>query len=569
MTTFAGPVMQLPSELASAVAAALADWTAKGGTRRLWARDASLWTNHDEARWLGWLDIAGEMLADRARLADAAETAKGFGHVVVLGMGGSSLCPDVLARTFGAVPGRPRLLIVDSTDPAQVRRIEASIDLANTLFVVASKSGSTLEPNIFLQHFLDRVRAKIGTAECGSRFVAITDPGSKVEGIAKTNGFRRVYHGLPTIGGRYSALSAFGMVPAAAMGLDVARLLERARAMTDACREPDAARNPGVALGVALGVLAKRGRDKMTIFASPGLAAIGAWLEQLVAESTGKLGRAIIPVDGETLAAPAVYGDDRVFVHVRLVSAPDAAQDAGVAKLAAAGHPVLRIDVADAMDLGAEFFRWEFATAVAGSILGIHPFDQPDVEASKVETKKLTSAFEAEGSLPAEKSFRAAGALSFFADHRNEEALAGAPTSGAIVAAHFARLTAGDYFALLLYVDMNAEHEAIAQQIRLIVRDRRRVATCVGFGPRFLHSTGQAYKGGPDSGVFLQVTCDDARDLPVPGQKYTFGVVKAAQARGDFAVLAERGRRALRVHVTGDVAAGLRTLRDFAAAARP
>src|SRR5687767_6610898 len=456
MTSLAPPVVRLPGDLAKRVDDALAAWTGRGGTRRLWARDASLWSNADEARWLGWLDIAHQQLDRIEHLHDIADTAHGFAHVVVLGMGGSSLCPDVLARTFGRVPGRPRLSILDSTDPAQIRRLDASIDVAGTLFFVSSKSGGTLEPNIFLDHFLDRVRHAVGAGEAGSRFVAVTDPGSKVDELARANGFRRVCHGVPSIGGRYSALSDFGTAPATAMGLDVAEFLSRARRMADACRVDDAGANPGVALGVALGALALAGRDKLTIVASPGVGSIGAWLEQLVAESTGKRGLGIVPVDGEVVASPDVYGADRVFAYVRLASAPDASQDALVDALADAGHPVLRLDVADPMDLGAEFFRWEIATAVAGSMLGINPFDQPDVEASKIETKKLTTAYEASGALPPETPIATGRGLSLFTDGLNAQALAqaaGGPLPvEATIKAHLARMGDGDYFGLLLYV---------------------------------------------------------------------------------------------------------------------
>lgn len=567
MSRFAPPQIRLPDDLAGPADEAFADWASRDGTRRIWDRDASLWTGRDEAKWLGWLDVVDRQLATAPHLVEAADAAKDFAHVVVLGMGGSSLCPDVMARTFGRVPGRPRLAVLDSTDPAQVKRVESSLDLDETLFIVASKSGSTLEPNLFLQYFLARVKAAVGPARTGSHFAAITDPGSKVEAAARAGGFLRVWTGEPEIGGRFSALSDFGMVPAAALGLDVVQFLGRARAMAAACREPDPRKNPGAALGVALAALAAAGRDKMTIVASPGLAALGAWLEQLVAESTGKEGRAILPVDGEPLGDPQVYGRDRAFVHVRLARGLDERQDEALRRLAEAGHPVVRIDVADPMDLGAEFFRWEFATAVAGARMGIHPFDQPDVEASKVETRKLTASFERDGALPAESPILAGGGLDFFADERNAARFARAATAEDLLRAHLARLEPGDYFGLLLYVDMNPEHEAIAQEIRLHVRDRARVATCVGFGPRFLHSTGQAYKGGPASGVFLQVTCDDALDLPVPGLRSTFGVVKAAQARGDLAVLASRGRRALRVHLGTHVGDGLRALRDLVARA--
>jgi hypothetical protein len=436
------------------------------------------------------------------------------------------------------------------------------VDLARTLFVVSSKSGTTLEPNIFKQYFFERVKQTVGPGKAGERFIAITDPGSELEKAARTDGFRHVLFGLPSIGGRYSALSDFGMAPAALMGLDVARLLEAARAMARACAVAGPGdENPGAALGAILGVLANRGRDKITLIASSGIHDLGAWLEQLLAESTGKAGKGLIPVDREPLGPAEAYGRDRVFVHLRLGSAPDAAQDRAVASLEAAGQPVVRIEVPEPYGIAAEFFRWEFATAVAGAILGINPFDQPDVEASKVATRRLTDEFEQTGRLPVETPILEAEGIRLFADPRNGADLAGGGrTLAGVLRAHLGRIGPGDYAALLAYIEMSTAHEAALQAIRLRVRDRRRVATCLGFGPRFLHSTGQAYKGGPNTGVFLQVTCDDARDLPVPGQRYSFGVVKAAQARGDLAVLAERGRRALRVHLGPDVAAGLGTL---------
>ncbi len=554
----------LPADLETAVAASLREWTAEGRVARLWARDARLWTGADEASWLGWLDVGESELGRAAELARLAEDVRqaGFTHVLLLGMGGSSLCPEVLALTFGKQPGWPALSVLDSTDPAQVRAAEGRVDLRRTLFVVSSKSGSTLEPNIFKQYFFERVRETVGRDQAGERFVAITDPGSKLEQVARAEGFRRVLFGLPSIGGRYSALSDFGMAPGALMGVDVPRLLANAREMARACaaRGP-AEENPGAVLGTIMGVLAHRGRDKVTLIASPGIHDLGAWLEQLLAESTGKLGKGLIPVDREPLGAPAVYGRDRLFVYLRLDPAPDPEQDRGVAALQAAGQPVVRIAVPEPYRIAAEFFRWEFATAVAGSILGIHAFDQPDVEASKVATRRLTDEFEKTGRLPDETPILEADGIRLFADARNaRELAAGGRTLAGVLHAHLGRLRPGDYAAFLGYVEMTAAHEAALQAMRARVRDRHRVATCLGFGPRFLHSTGQAYKGGPNTGVFLQVTCDDARDLPVPGQRYTFGVVKAAQARGDLEVLAERGRRALRVHLGPDVAAGLATL---------
>jgi transaldolase/glucose-6-phosphate isomerase len=566
----------LPADLDAAVKKNLNDWRASGKVRRLWQQDASLWTNEDEAKWLGWLGITDEQLANAAKLKALADEVKsgGFSDILLLGMGGSSLCPEVLALTFPQTSGFPRLHILDSTDPAQIRSIEKQVDLAKTLFIVSSKSGSTLEPNIYKQYFFERVQQTVGTDkdkgknQAGSRFVAITDPGSKMQLVAERDRFRHIFYGLPSIGGRYSALSNFGMVPAAAMGLDTGNFIERTKEMVEACKPPvPVEQNPGVMLGLILGAAAKLGRDKITLITSPEIADLGAWLEQLIAESTGKVGKGIIPVDREEIGAPDLYGNDRIFAYVRLETAPDAAQDAKVAALENAGNPVVRIAVADIYNLGQEFFRWEIATAVAGSILGINAFNQPDVEASKIVTKQLTSAYESTGSLPAEKPIVEEAGVKLFTDDKNAAALAQAIGSDRslknYLRAHLARLVAGDYFAVLGYVEMNADHESLLQELRMAVRDGKRVATCLGFGPRFLHSTGQAYKGGPNSGVFLQVTCDDAQDLPVPGQKYTFGVVKAAQARGDFQVLADRNRRALRVHLGSDVKAGLGKLAEL------
>jgi len=480
---------------------------------------------------------------------------------LLLGMGGSSLCPEVLRMTFGKIKGFPELHVLDSTDPVQIKAIEAKLDLKSTLCIVSSKSGSTLEPNIYKQYFFERVKAKVGEKEAGNRFVAITDPGSHMQEIAIADKFREIFFGVASIGGRYSALSNFGMVPAAIMGLDVEKLLQTTQEMVAACGPRSAAQeNPGVVLGTILGVAATHGRDKLTIIASPGIFDLGAWLEQLIAESTGKVGKGIIPVDRERVVRPSTYGNDRVFAYLRLASKPNKAQDGAVMALQRAGHPVVSISVSDAYALGQEFFRWEIATAVAGSIMGINAFNQPDVEASKVETRKLTSEYEAKGKLPIEVPFFEAGGMQFFADEKNVAAIHGGLNAAAVLKRHLCRISAGDYFAVLGYIPMNAENEKALQAIRHTVRDKKKVATVLGFGPRFLHSTGQAYKGGPNSGVFLQITCDNVKDLPVPGQKYTFGVVKAAQARGDFAVLAERARRALRIHLGKNLKSALATL---------
>jgi transaldolase/glucose-6-phosphate isomerase len=566
-----GMTAALPADLSNTLQAALADWTKNGKVQRLWKKDASLWTGTDEAQWFGWLSIVEEQLAQVELFRGLASEvrAEKFSHALLLGMGGSSLCPEVMKMTFGKMDGFPEMFVLDSTDPAQVLSTEKKVDLAHTIFIVSSKSGTTLEPNIYHQYFYERAKQAVGAAEAPKRFIAITDPGSQLETVAKKEGFRRIFHGVPSIGGRYSALSHFGMAPAAVQGIDVPRFLKSAADMVRACgADVPAETNPGVKLGVILGMLAAHGRDKITLIASPGIHDLGAWLEQLLAESTGKQGKGLIPVDRETPGPAKDYGKDRVFVYVRLNSASDIGQDEAVEALEASGQPVILIEVNEIYDLGQEFFRWEIATAVAGSMIGIDAFNQPDVEASKIETRKLTSEYEKTGSLPAEMPFYVGSAseavVKLFADSRNSLELTGAAGGKSSLVdylrAHLSRLRAGDYFALLGFIQMNEEHEAALQAMRHAVRDTKRVATCLGFGPRFLHSTGQAYKGGPNTGVFLQLTCDDAKDVAIPGQKFTFGVVKAAQARGDFAVLAERGRRALRVHLGEDVNAGLRTL---------
>jgi transaldolase/glucose-6-phosphate isomerase len=554
---------KLPTALQEQVDAALDHAAAEGWTRRLWAKDASLWTGKDEGLWLGWLAAASGGAVDLAALEALAQQVRSghFERAVLLGMGGSSLGPEVLAQTFDPAPGHPDLIVLDSTDPAQIARVEAMIDPARTLFIVSSKSGTTLEPDILRAHFFALAQAALGEGNAGAHFIAVTDPGSRLEADAKRDGFAHVFHGDPEIGGRYSVLSNFGMVPAAVLGLDIASLFDRAATMARACGASAPPRaNPGFQLGAVLGVLAKGGRDKVTIIASDPIADIGAWLEQLLAESTGKQGKGLIPVDAEPLGTPRDYGDDRLFVYLRLEGQDDAARDQAVRELEEAGAPVVRITVADRKALVQEFVRWEIAVAVAGAVIGIDPFDQPDVEASKVKTRALTDAYEKTGALAAEAPIFSKGAIGVYADGPNAAALAkaaGARTLEAWLDAHFRRAGAGDYVGILAYLDRNRQNTERLQKLRKAIRNERKVATVLGFGPRFLHSTGQAYKGGPNSGVFLQITARPAVDIPVPGRKFSFGVVEAAEARGDLEVLAERGRRLLRIDLGEDVAGGL------------
>ena len=559
----------VPSDLRGAVDAAAADWRANHKVERFWQKDPSLWTQDGEEKWMGWIDIVERQQKDLATFAELGGDVESadFRSVLLLGMGGSSLCPEVLSKTFGPRPGFPELHIVDSTDPAQVKAACDSVDLAETLVIVASKSGSTLEPNILKQYFFDQMRRAVGADDVGGHFMAITDPGSKMEQVAKADNFRGIFYGDPEIGGRYSALSNFGVVAATVTGLNVETLLAEAAKAVAAAKLP-VAENPGVQLGLLLGTAANAGRDKITIFTSPEIADLGAWLEQLIAESTGKQGKGITPVDLEAIGAPSVYGNDRVFAYVRLKDTTDASQDAKVDALEAAGHPVVRFEIGDRYEIFGQFFTWEIATAVAGSVIGINPFNQPDVEAAKIETRALTTEYEKSGKLPQRTPFLTgksdSGApFALYATDAYAAKLKGAAPSqtlAGILRAHLDQLVAGDYFATVAFLPMFDEHVAAIQSFRHKVRDQKRVATCLGFGPRFLHSTGQDYKGGPNTGVFLQITADHADDMDIPGQKYSFGVVIDAQAAGDLAVLESRGRRALRVHLGTDVAAGLKAL---------
>ncbi len=538
-------------------------WTAKGYIRRLWAKDKTIWANTDEDKWLGWLDAPTAAKANLAQLEAFAAKVKAakWTDVVLLGMGGSSLGAEVLREVL-VKHGTPKFHILDSTNPDEVGTLDKKLNPASTLFIVASKSGSTLEPNLFKDFFFDRVAKTVGKDKAGSHFVAITDPGSSLEKDAKAEGFADIFAGDKTIGGRYSVLSNFGLVPAAAMGVDLKAFVANALA-AEAASGPlsPPATNPGTQLGIALGTLAKAGKDKLTIFASKGLASFGAWAEQLVAESTGKHGKGIIPIDGEPAGSAASYGKDRVFVVLKLKG--EDARDSLVAALKTSGHPVIEIEVDEPAQLARLFYVFEIATAVVGAALEINPFDQPDVEAAKIKAKAL---MEAGGAKDTDKPVFAGGGVAVYADPENAKALAGAKTLEDVLKAHFKRVGTGDYIALVGFIERNSAHAAEFDAIRAVLRDKTGAAVCLGFGPRFLHSTGQAYKGGPATGLFVQVTGKPAHDVAVPGRGYTFGAVIAAQAAGDLGVLVERGRRAIRVHLD-NVDQGLATLRRAVEAA--
>ncbi len=563
----------IPGFSAGVITAAITDeltaWDNENKTKRLWESDATLWTHTDESKWTGWLNVSAEKkeIPRIEALAKEVNTA-GFVDIALLGMGGSSLCPAMLADTFGQIANHPRLHILDSTDPAQIYHLTEKINLKKTLFIVSSKSGSTLEPTIFKEYFYQQLQTVLNQTAVGNQFLAITDPGTALDKMAKAENFRAIFYGVPADGGRYSALSNFGMVPAGLMGIDVNAFLQHAKEMQTCCL-PDvmANDNPGVVLGILLGICARIGKNKVTLIVSPGIHALGAWIEQLLAESTGKMGKGIIPIDREPLGNPTVYSDDRVFVYIRLETAFDHEQDRMMDLLEQAGFVVVRVHLSDIMHLGAELFRWEFATAVAGSIIGINPFDQPDVEASKVLALQMTTQYETTGQLSQPSPLISAEGLTLFTDEKNQHTLnkqlVGEPSVMSYLRAHLNQIQKNDYLDLSAFIEMTDEHTDLLQQSRVLIRDGKKVATCLGFGPRFLHSTGQAYKGGPNCGVFLQITADHDHDIEVPNHKYTFGLVITAQALADFNVLSQRSRRLLRIHLGKNVRGGLQRLREL------
>ena len=506
---------------------------------RIWQRDHTVWNEHPreiEDR-LGWLDLADRMAPEVDGLRAFADEvrAEEFNRVVLLGMGGSSLGPEVIRRTFGASTGYPELTVLDSTVPGAVKGVAETGDITKTLFLVSSKSGTTVEPNTLYAYFWEKLDTAIGRARAGKNFVAITDPGTPLSKAARDDGFRRLFEASADLGGRYSVLSHFGLVPAALTGVDVALLLRRARNMADRCAA-DGSDNPGAWLGAAIGAMTSAGRDKLTLLTSPEIAAFGLWAEQLLAESTGKEGGGVVPVANEPLLSTDSYSDDRLFVHLRLRDGGNEETDAAAERLAAAGHPLIRIDLTDRYDLGAEFFRWEFATAVAGSLLKIHPFDQPNVQQAKDETARMLDAYRRDGRLPAVESGEGLA-----------EVLAGA--------------TRRDYIALLAYVPPSNEvDDAVKQLRRRISESHGGVATTFGYGPRYLHSTGQVHKGGPGGGIFVVATSEPEADVAIPNETHTFGVLADAQALGDVRALREMGRRVVRVDLGKDPASAIDSL---------
>ncbi len=559
-------------KLQSAVNSALEKLDSEKFSERLAQRDPSLWKNDSEHQKiiknsLGWLTSPQAMLEQVGSLEKFVEEIRkdGFKHAVVLGMGGSSLCPDVCRETFGTRPGFPTLDVLDSTVPASIQRLEKSLDLARTLFLVSSKSGGTAETLSFYKYFRERLN-KLKGNRAGENFVAITDPGTSLEKLAREQHFRRIFPGLPDIGGRYSALSNFGIVPAALAGIDVRQMLERAGRMAQACAgSTSAAGNPGVSLGAILAESARAGRDKATFFLSPGIRTFGDWVEQLIAESTGKEGKGILPVVGETIGDLDVYGSDRLFIHIQLASEARERIKPKLEAFKAAGHPLVTFTLEDKLALGQEFYRWEVATATAGSLLGINAFDQPNVQESKDNTNRLLAEFRSKGALPEEDPLTQKSDLKLYCDVSTRTSLEilgeqkgdTSRTFENYLHSFLRQARRGDYIALMAYLEPTSGYKAMLQSIRMRLRDNLRVATTLGFGPRFLHSTGQFHKGGGANGLFIQITGDDAKDLPVPGEPFTFSVLKRAQALGDLQSLQAKKRRVIRIHLSGKAQAGL------------
>ncbi len=533
----------------------------KHASRMVWARQGSLWSDEPAAiaeieDRLGWLDLPDTMRVDVPRLkALALELAeRQMERAVLLGMGGSSLAPEVLSEVFGVAPGGLELVVLDATDPAQILRVEQSGDLTRTVFIASSKSGTTAETRTLLEYFGSQLQSLVGE-RWTEHIIVITDPGSPLLALAEEEGFVARYTAAPDVGGRYSALTLFGLVPAALLGVDCDRLLRSARNMARQCRAalPEA-ENPAFRLGAALGALARSGRDKLTFITSPRLASFGWWIEQLIAESTGKNGTGIIPIEGEPLQSASAYSDDRIFVYVRLRDDDNEETDALAVALAEHGQPLIVTQLDDAYDLGAEFFRWEMATAVAGLVLGINPFDQPNVEEAKDGARQALSRYEETGALDELEPILTEGEIAVYGEPTD------ATNATEYVAAFLGQAEPGDYVAVMAYIDRNAAHAALLQRMRALLTAHLNVASTTGFGPRFLHSTGQLHKGGKNNGLFIQITQVDGTDVEIPGRGYSFGVLKSAQAAGDMASLKQNERRVIRLRVASDVAAGLEAI---------
>jgi len=531
---------------------------------RISAKDPKVWKAGEAhakviANRLGWLRVTETMVGRCGEIDSFVEEVRraGYREAVLLGMGGSSLCPEVCAETFGVADGFLRVRVLDSTDPATISAVERSVDLAKTIFIVSSKSGTTTETSCFHKYFYEKLRA-INPAKAGEHFVAITDPGTSLEREGRQQSFRRVFLNPADIGGRYSALSYFGLVPAALLGIDIGKLLERAEEMKRACAEATSSENPGAMLGVALGELAKAGRDKLTFFLSPSIQSFGSWVEQLVAESTGKENTGILPVAGELLPSP--HGKDRVFVYLQLGEG-EAEIISRLKKLQQAGHPVITLQVSDKYDLGDLFFRWEFATAIAGALLKINPFDEPNVKESKDNTNALLTEYLREGKLDSRQAAAHEGELSLFFDRKTLKGAKAKSSLREYLSALLKSKRTGDYVAITAYVQPSESNDRVLRGIRRSIGEKTKLATTLGYGPRYLHSTGQFHKGGPNSGIFLQITADDRYDLPIPDERYTFGVLKRAQALGDYQALVEHKRRVVNINLGKDVEAGLERLR--------
>ncbi|MGH9704699.1 MAG: bifunctional transaldolase/phosoglucose isomerase, partial [Candidatus Acidiferrales bacterium] len=541
--------------IGTAVEKRLAAWCKDDYCKRMWAKDFTLWSAKpvpEITDRLGWLHLPETMHTHVQDLTQLREQIKkeGFTHAVLLGMGGSSLAPKVFQETFGNGKGYPELIVLDSTHPAAVMAVEKSIDLAHTLFIVSSKSGTTTEMLSFFYYFWEKVRAINKTS--GTQFVAITDPGTPLEKLGHNRSFRHVCTATPDVGGRYSALTHFGLVPAAVIGVDLNRLLDRAWTMEEACTfcVPDK-QNPGLQLGAVLGESTLAGRDKVTFLASKSLAAFPTWLEQLIAESTGKDDKGIVPVADEAPGAPGVYGSDRLFVYLHMDGDSDGALQKQVSALETAGHPIVRFTLSETADIGQEFFRWEVGIAAAGSVIGIQPFNQPDVQLAKDLARQAMKKTSAEG-----------GGAPASSQGRQPVPAANAGELKHSVDAWLSTARQGDYIGLDAYLAPTAETSAALENIRTILRNRTKLATMLGYCPRFLHSTGQLHKGGPNTGLFLQILDEPAEDLAVPETDYTFATLIRAQAQGDFGALEQRGRRTLRVQLGRDVAGGLRQIAE-------